>query len=220
MVNRKPFVSYITSSALLMAFISPSSWAVEENRLWLPVKYQGLYLPLKRAAQAAESLDRCTKVLQGTIDREQSKPDHPIFRILCKQDSGLTYNEMVDGLTMETLTTIIPVEVVLTPEELEQQRIAEEKRLTEEREANKKRLFKLCDQALKAEAEFMTGLHWYYEGFIEPESVEDDVALFALDFDATNPDGKPLQYRAYCSADGIAPPKLRIKKRPANTAKD
>lgn len=220
MVNPNLFGKYVASGSLIVALISPNIWAVEENRLWLPVKYQGLYLPLKRAAQAAESLERCTKVLQGTIDREQSKPDHPIFRILCKQDSGLTYNEMVDGLTMETLTTIIPAEVVLTPEELEQQRIAEAKRLAEEREATKKRLFKLCDQAVKADAEFMNGLHWYYEDYIEPESFEDDVALFALDFDATNPDGKPLQYRAYCSVDGVEPAKLRIKKRPANTAKD
>lgn len=203
MVNRKSFVNYFTSSSLLLSLTAIDAVAVEENRLWLPVKDHTHYLSLKHAAEAAERLDRCTKVLQGTIDKEQSTPNHPIFRILCKQRSGLTYNEMVDGVTLEPLTTVAPVEVVPTVEDLE---------------GDKKARFSECDQAVKRDTEFMTGLKWHYDGYMEPESFENEVAVFSLDFDATNPDGNILEYRAFCSADGTSAAKLRIKKRPKQQA--
>lgn len=173
--------------------------ALEESRLWLPGKYQHYYLPLKKSALAAESLDRCTKVLEGTLDREQSKPNHPIFRILCMQSTGRNYNEMVDGLTFETLTTFIPAEVAPTQEE---------------HEAKKKARFGLCEQALKQKTKFMSGLKSHYEGYIEPISYDTVEAVFHFDFDATNPSGEVLEYRAYCASDAESPPKIRIKKRP------
>jgi hypothetical protein len=92
--------------------------ALDENRLWLASSQKKLWPELVRAAQAAESLDRCEKIMEGTLDREQSKPDHPIYRILCRQPDGRNYNEMVDGVTFITLTTP-PPRTELTEEEKE-----------------------------------------------------------------------------------------------------
>lgn len=192
---------YVRRSVLgvVMCALASSSAAVDESRLWLPVKDQIYYLQLKKAASAAEQLGRCTKVLEGTIDREQSKPEHPIFRILCMQATGRNYNEMVDGVTFETLTTYIPI--VEEPTE-------------EEHESKKRIRFGLCHSALKSKTEFMTDLKWYFESYLEPTSYDGEVAVFQFDFDASNPSGDTLEYRAYCSSDALTPPKIRIKKRP------
>src|SRR5687768_15959346 len=110
-------ISRIFISSLIVG--GTPAFALDSQRLWLPTRYQTLYLPLVKAAETAESLDRCVTVIEGTIDLEQSRPEHPIYRILCRQENGRTYNEMVDGLTFATLTTHQIVEPELTLEEQE-----------------------------------------------------------------------------------------------------
>lgn len=76
---------------------------LDENKLWLPLKYQKHHLPLLRAATVALAQPRCYEVKRGSLDLRQSEPKHAIYRFLCKQASGKTYTEVIDGVTFESL---------------------------------------------------------------------------------------------------------------------
>lgn len=197
---RWPSVKYkIFASTALFSLISSPSIAVEDKRLWLPGKYAGLFIELKKAAEAAESLERCVSVQQGTIDEDDSKPDHPIYRILCKQENGRNYNEMVDGLTFETLTTVVEVPVEPTPEELEAMRIAEEKRKEEEKRARINHLWGLCEEKIKHRVKLMSDFSWVTEMPAEPSRYEESFVQFTVDFDAKDIQKSPLHYQAVCN---------------------
>jgi len=177
-----------------------SASALDPERLWLPIRYQILYLPLIKAAEAAETLDRCVDVMEGTIDLEQSRPEHPIYRILCRQESGRTYNEMVDGLTFATLTTqqVVPAEP--TPEELELQRLQEEKRRLAEVAQRKAEAWNACRQKLLKSTRMMLELQWLGDlTVVEPSLFDEEVALFLVDFDARGMAREALRYTAECS---------------------
>ncbi len=180
-----------------------TAWAVEDSRLWLPQKYQTRFLELKKAAEAAEALDRCTKVLRGTIDLDESRPEHPIYRILCRQEDMLSYNEMVDGLSFETLTTKIEIPTELTAEEIEAARLAEEKRLADERAARIARHWKACEVSLTQETRLFQKLKWLEDFPPEPVKSEPLYTKFSVDFDASNAMGQTLKYTASCKVEEI-----------------
>lgn len=177
------------------------AFALDSQRLWLPIRYQTLYLPLVRAAETAEALDRCVTVMEGTIDLEQSRPEHPIYRILCRQESGRTYNEMVDGLSFATLTTRQIVEPELTPEEQELLRQQEEERRLAEIASRKAEAWKICRQSLLERTRLMQELQWLVdvESLVEPALFSDELAHFVVDFDARDMMGEALHYTAECS---------------------
>lgn len=194
-------------------FGSSTVLALDESRLWLPSSSQKYYLDLIESAEAAEALEICTEVLKGTLDLERSEPDKPIFRIQCRRPDGLSYNEMVDGLTKETLTHQKPVIVELTEEELEQQRIEEEKRQAREREARKQQLQSDCNHVFDSETALMLKLERLTAAAVEPRSFDGEKAEFVIDFNAVSIDGKPLQYRATCSVATDSQAELIIKPR-------
>ena len=74
MAKFKRFVNTLIPASLLLC--STHSNAVDDSKLWLPSSHVTHFLQLKEAAEAAESLERCTKVLRGTIDFEQSRGGH------------------------------------------------------------------------------------------------------------------------------------------------
>lgn len=180
-----------------------SAFALDEERLWLPQSYQKHYLKLKDAALAAESLNRCVTVLDGTIDLQQSSDVHPIFRIRCRQQNGRTYNEMVDGLTNETLTTSKSVDAGPSEEEL---RLLEEQRRLEYRRASVAHMQKLCYQRFLDKSGLMLNARGPQpENMPEPysyenEGSEDARALFSFDFEAQDAAGVPLKFTAHCEA--------------------
>lgn len=184
-----------------MLLLCSSANALDQERLWLPVKYHKYYLDLVEAAEAAERLDNCTEVLQGQMDFDQSQPDHPIFRILCRRHDGLSYNEMVDGLSKATLTTVIPTPRVLTPEEIEQQRLLEQKKLEEERQQRKAAFWARCEQEFKSQTEYMAQMVLLGEMPPEPTTFENSNAKFKFNFDAKDISGTPLKYRVSCSVN-------------------
>ena len=198
--------------------LSAASGAVDNDRLWLPAKYGGLFLKLKEAAELTEQkVDRCQKVMRGTIDLEQSTNEKPIFRILCKQESGLTYNEMVDGLNMVTLTTPIPPEK--TPEEL-----AEEARLKAEAEALEKEkafikareeLWVACNDMLDQKIEYMHNVVKLTEGIPARTGDFNDLAevRFLINFNAEDMDGNALRYQATCRKSEDKNVRLKVKPR-------
>lgn len=187
--------------ALLCMVFSCLSHAVDEDRLWLPVKYQPLYLSLVKAAGVAEDLDRCVAVVEGTLDLEQSQPNHPIYRIECRQENGRTYNEMVDGVSFATLTTEKVIEPELTAEEQEMLRIQEEIRRQEEIASRKLRAWQECRTQMIDRTRLMMDLDWKaeIEGVIEPETYSEEEIRFAVNFDARSMWQEPLRYTAVCT---------------------
>lgn len=166
---------------LLLLSASAVSHAVDRSRLWLPAKYQTLHMSLIEAASAAEGLDRCEAVVEGTLDLDQSTPDHPIFRILCRQGSGLTYNEMVDGLSFVTLTT--------SPD-------SEKRRQTQTQLA-----WQQCRLHLLERTRLMTDLRWLsdIDAPLEPVMITAEEVRFSIDFDAKSMERELLRYRGECA---------------------
>lgn len=178
--------------------------ALDVERLWLPRSDQKYYLNLVQSAAAAESLPRCQTVLEGTIDKEQSRGDHPIFRILCRQENGRSYNEMVDGLSYETLTTAAVVEHPMSAEELEL-RLRQEQALAEAAlQQRKDEAWQACAGEVQQQTTLMIDLVMLTQEQVEPEELNEQEIVFALDFDAKNFGGEALHYRARCgvSSDG------------------
>ncbi|MFL0805293.1 MAG: hypothetical protein K6L81_16395 [Agarilytica sp.] len=189
------------------------SYSFDDKSLWLPGKYGPLFLELKKAAQSAENLERCVTILRGTIDLDDSTSGHPIYRFLCRQPNGRTYNEMVDGVTFETLTTILEVPVEPTEEELEALRLAEEKRKQEERDARILHLWGLCETELGIKVRLMKDIQWITPFPAVPDEVTEESAAFTVDFDAKNVQGAALAYRAKCRFSENDALKVRISAR-------
>jgi hypothetical protein len=198
----------------LLFCLCGSALAVDEQRLWLPVRYQTHYLDLVKAAEAAEAHDRCVTVMEGTIDLEQSRPEHAIYRILCRQESGRTYNEMVDGLTFATFTTPKVVEPELTPEQQELLGQQEEEHRMMEIARRKSDAWAVCRESLRERTRMMLELHWLVdlESAVEPVVFDDEMARFVVDFDARGMAGEALLYSAECSFIAGAA-EVRLRKR-------
>jgi len=191
--------------------ISPV-WAVDESRLWLPSNFEKRYLDLLSSAKAAESLERCETVIRGTIDLEQSTRDKPIFRIQCRQENGRTYNEMVDGTTHKTLTTVIEEPKVLSPEEMEAARLEQEKKRLEAEGAQKAVFLEQCLTSFRNKTKLFQSLDLVNEA-PEPEEFTMESAKFYLDFGALNLEGQKLSYRAICLVSADQPLTLHIRTR-------
>lgn len=170
----------------------------EDFVLWLPVKYEYLYLKLKEATTAAANLERCSKVLEATVDLEKTQIDKPIFRVLCRQPNGRTYNEIVDGNTSRTLTTYVPIVEELSEEALlaqEQERI----RLAEEAKRQRKiDMFNLCKLEFERVSEFMLSVEPLFDSSQEPTSQTATQLVYHLNFNAQNPQKEPLRYHGLC----------------------
>lgn len=188
-------------------------FALDESRLWLPTNYEPLYLDLKAAAEAAECLDRCERVVRGTVDLyESKKAGHPIFRIQCRQPNNRTYNEMVDGLTKKTLTTPVIEEKALTPEELEAKRLEEERARQKVITERKELFLSRCRQAFDEKTTLFIQKN-IVDLAPKPKVFEMEKAVYHLDFDAEDINGVALAYRAICVVEMEKPLEMHIRKR-------
>ncbi len=201
-------------SSCIVLILSLPVGALEESRLWLAKSHQKLYLPLVKAAKTAEAIERCEEVLEGTLDVSQSKATHPIYRILCRQKSGRSYNEMVDGISFETLTTPKIIEVPLTPEEEERLRQKEEERERAALKKRKKHLWQMCEASILGRTKMMVDFEWKdTQSKPEPTSIDDESALYEVDFNAKSIWGKALHYQAQCSVTDQMVTDLQLRKR-------
>lgn len=212
MVQHKSFANGILV-AVLLSGLSSAAYSLDETRLWLPKTYHKHYLILVKAAAAAEAIDRCDTVLEGTVDLSQSRAEHPIFRILCRQTNGLSYNEMVDGITFETLTTPAPVEVILSEAEKLALKLAEEARKAAILEQKKQHYWSQCDAAIRSQTKLMMELRWLTAIPPAPAELTEEGAHFVVDFDAKNMWGNDLQYQASCVAEATASVRVEVSKR-------
>lgn len=198
------------SASMLLGMSLPSS-AVDESRLWVPTNYERQYLDLVKAAKAAESLDRCVSMIRGTIDIERSSQEHPIFRIQCRQESGRTYNEMVDGISFETLTTPVIVEQKLSAEELAALKLEEERERLENIEKTKVGFLDRCKVELDAKSRLFINMK-LLNPEPEPQEFTLENAKYYLDFDAEDINGVALKYRAICWVGENVEIKIRTRR--------
>jgi hypothetical protein len=202
----KTFVKVLLFTCISHAF------ALDESRLWLASSKKNLWSDLVRAAQAAESLDRCEKVMEGTLDREQSKPDYPIYRILCKQPDGRNYNEMVDGVTFITLTTP-PPRTELTEEEKE---AARQHQLVLQTNA-----WQRCHAEIQERTKLMLERVLLVNEQPEHTLSDSGELQFVVPFDAKSISGVSLRYVSTCSVPLEGPVSTVLIKRreiPATTS--
>lgn len=75
-----------------LALITVNSWAVDENRLWLPKKYQSAMPKLLEVAQRAESTRRCARVVAGKMVYSKNTDQDYYFVITCRDEQQATYN--------------------------------------------------------------------------------------------------------------------------------
>ena len=211
MLSPSAKLKLFVSSALL--FAPQPSLSLDESRLWLPKKYQTQYLSLVKAAKVAEALDRCVDVLEGTLDFGQSTKDHPVYRILCRQENQRNYNEMVDGLSFEPLTTVEIPEPEISPEQQEARRKAEEARKKAEEELRKLNFWQMCHAAIMDRTKMMINLKWLSEPEPEPKSFDENGAVYEVNFNAESIWGKALKYRAVCEVSEQAGADLKLLKR-------
>lgn len=193
--------------------VSVMAIGLDENRLWLPAKYHTLYLDLKESALAAEALDDCKEVLRGTLDLDQSEPKRPVFRLLCRRPDGMSYNEMVDGITKKTLTTVITEPVELTPQELEQLRLETVQREVEVQQNKKQQLRESCMQEFERATALMLDKRVLTPADAEPIRYGEEQAIFQVDFNARSINGRHLQYRVTCIANSMTEVEVRIEPR-------
>lgn len=168
--------------------IASLSYGFDEKRLWLPVKYQNLYVDMKKAAEVAEQQESCKELLKGTLDRDQSTSELPVFRFLCRREDGVTYNQMIYGMEPK----------IATPQELEQLEMLYRER---------------CLNAYEKATALMLQKKALFENTLKPDIMEEEMAVFVLDFDARSVQGVPLRYRARCSTGIKMEPTVEISPR-------
>ncbi len=107
---------YIFVSAVLLMVagvgVSESVHAVDPSQLWLPRNYNRYPKELKQAADVAETTKRCRQVIAGTASTKHSQKDHPVFKIICRDENKKTFPWLIDGKTMEIVNKPKGQEVV------------------------------------------------------------------------------------------------------------
>lgn len=204
----------VLASLLILLFSATVCEAIDESRLWLPGTHRFLFIDLQQAAQSAENLDKCTKVLSGTVDLDQSTKEKPIFRILCRKKNGKTYSEMVDGVTKQTLTTLQGAEAVLSLEALQALR---------EREGNSRKVqaineqiklfWPVCKSAFDKRTAQMIKVKTLFDGDIDPVEYRQLQSTFQFQFNAEDPSGAPLEYETTCRVRSVKDFDIEIRSR-------
>mgnify|MGYP000444469483 CR=1 FL=1 len=198
--------------------------AVVESGLWLPVSYRPHYLKLVQAAKLVEDhASGCVTVIRGELKSGISTKEHPIFRLVCRNDKKRSFAVIIDGLAMEVIDPAYPGGTV-SFEELAQLRALELKRQEKEaeREAARQELLRQeklwldCDTKVAARTKMMKSIKMLSEGSPEADLSEEGHVKYTVDFDAKGMQGKHLRYRAQC--DFNADDKLTFKIRPRRTA--
>ena len=196
---------------------------MNEDRLWLPTSHEKLYLKLKSSADTVAELERCKVILRGTLDFEQSTAEIPIFRFLCRQENGRTYNELVDGNTGRALTTV-------AEQETEEDNLseAERQKMREQMEAkainDRKIAFQTrCYKKTQRKISMFQSAQIYRDDEPLKQFEFDDVdenfvlrglkAIYQKDFDAKDIEGAGLEYRVVCELDNNGEERVRIEKR-------
>lgn len=213
---------------VLLGFYCPVVSGLDESRLWLPISYKHYYFELLASGLVAEDQHECASVVEGTVDLDRSKRDKPVFRLLCRNSEGRTFNVLVDGLSRTILTPEFEIDQLLTPE----QRATRARRRAEEEERRQRQLaaekarrhqqlieryWAECERALQPIITNMLSLEWVEDP--QPAMVEAERAEFARNFTARDFAGTTLFFTVECEvtaeagAEAVIMPTARVKDR-------
>lgn len=211
-----------------LGLVCPMVYGLDESRLWLPVTYKHYYFELLASGLAAEAQRECESVVEGTTDLDRSKPDHPVFRMLCRNPDGRTFNVLVDGLTRSIITPGYEIDQLLTSEQRaervrrrEQEEERRQRQLAAEKarqyEVLKERYWTQCEQAMQSTMDNMLSMEWLEDPRAPAITVEG--AAFARNFTARDFSGNKLFFTVECkvtadgSADAVILPTARVDNR-------
>ncbi|TQV80142.1 hypothetical protein FKG94_10770 [Exilibacterium tricleocarpae] len=168
-----------------MSAAASAAPAIDDSRLWLPKSYEHYFPKLRKAARTAAQTERCESVLQGQLHRERSRPDHPVYRITCRDSERISYTVVIDGLTYRDLTPPRQRRQQHTPAQLEALR--------------HEQYWEICRRELDQRTKRMLALVWLTDTMPQPDQSVPLQDVFTVDFDAQNIQKQRLRYRALCS---------------------
>lgn len=201
----------LASSWLLGGTAGSNVHGLDESRLWLAHSHSKYHIRLVRAAKTVEIMDRCQEVIEGTLDTAQSRSEKPMFRILCRQRNGKSYNEMVDGMTFEVITRPKPVARESSSGQLQLSAVELRERAEQRRRA--RTLWQLCDKAIRNRSKLMMEFKWASPSAPKPLSIDAGSAVFEAYFDAKDIWGQGLFYKANCKVEADKVVQLLITKK-------
>ncbi len=204
-----------------------SAKPIPESQLLLPRSYQDHLPALQESARLALSTERCVRLLQGGLQLDRSRPEHPVFRILCRDAHQQSYAMLIDGLSFHLIDDTRPggsisfadLQAELEAERQRQQILeaqqaeqllreaeirqnAEMHRLAQEAIAQEAArltgLWDVCQRQLALKVRAMRELVWITREMPEAHMGDDKRLRFYVDFDAEDLYRKPLHYRAVC----------------------
>lgn len=181
---------------VLLVCWSPLSLAIGSDALWLPASYNHLMVGMRKAALAVEEDERCVKILRGKMHPRGTK-DNPLYLMTCRGQDRRTFTVEVEPVTHNMKFQI--------------DRVVEVKGFNEKRIAA---AWQKCSDQLQQKTRFMRNMKPLYQGRPTPDLSEVGAVNMIADFDAENLHGKPLHYRATCSASNEQPAMLKIGPRP------
>jgi len=212
---------FALSSGLYLSLLSPPSHGVDESNLWLPISYRPHYMKLIRAAKLVEdNAHDCQSILRGELQASKSTKEHPVFRIVCRNQAKRSFAIIIDGLAMEVIDPAFPGGTV-SFEELEVLRLQAlaQKEKEAELEAQRQELIRQQALWLKCEEKVAERTKMMKDKVIlttEAPAAEvgpEQSLKFLLDFDAKTPQGKALRYRAICHFNESETLKVSIRPR-------
>ena len=163
-------------------------FAVDDSQLWLPRNYYRQKKHLYEAAEVAEQTEQCRYVIAGTIQEDRSTPEHPVFKITCRDAERKTFAFLVDGLSFDILNRPPPPD----PEEVAKRELL--KRL--------EKMWMVCQDQVELRTSGLRGLTWLTQEMPEAAVSGDDEFTFDMEFNAASSAGNVLHYRAQCQFQG------------------
>jgi|GEM_PF-2909637 len=178
-----------------------SCWA--DVIMWLPKSYEDKDRHLSMAVDVVMDTERCHQALKATISIDQSTLAHPIYKVLCRDESQTTYYELVDGLDLKIIVPVVIIEPDDGPsvEELEQ--------------ARNDNMWRTCEAMLQEQYRNYPEVDVLTKKRPKEQLTSDGSVLFTVDFDAVSIFGKRLRYRAICSFNSEKDYNIRLRPRPS-----
>ena len=175
-------------SLIATVLFANESIAVNRDQLWLPRDYYRHFRSLYKAAEISEQTERCQYVIAGTLSQERSTKEHPVFIVTCRDQERQTFAYIVDGLSLDILNRPAPPD----PEMLAQQEL--------QKEIEKK--WMACQEQIKKRTRGLRGIAWLGQETPEAKMDGDQIIGFEQDFNASDPNGYVLHFKARCHYEG------------------
>ena len=185
-------MSRVNRFAFIILLFSNSSFAALQGNFWVPSRYASTMPQLEQGVAAAEATKKCQKAISGTISEERSTLASPIFKLICKDQTGMTYPLLYDGQS-GALT------------DLDAQIKKQNPQLTQtDSHSDNSRNWMRCANEFQARTSKMKGVKVVDEYNHEPNVVKNGLAKFLIDFDTAGPYGLVTKQRATCEVDSVA----------------